>query len=134
MRGLILGRFALAIGVAAALSAGCSASQSPIATGTQGAVYPQRAGSTTSGDLLYVTADGTSYVLTYPQGQVVGTINSGASGACSDAQGDVYLTGGLIVAEFAHGATTPSRTVDRSGTVSGLCRRLRERGPCRNLF
>jgi len=65
--------------------------------------------------LMYVAGKGASYVLTYPQGTLVGTINQDASGACSDSSGNVYLVGNSV-SEYGHGATTPSRTLSLSST------------------
>lgn len=65
-----------------------------------------------NGDLLYVAGDdGRSYVLSYPDGSLVGTISGGAEGACSDAIGDVFLTQGDTVDEYSHGGTTPIKSL-----------------------
>jgi hypothetical protein len=71
-----------------------------------------------SGDLIYAAAIGKSYVLTYPQGKLVGTINVGAFDSCSDAAGNVFLAGDQIE-EFAHGATSPIATFSTPGSPSG---------------
>ena len=114
MNSLVLNRHPLAIGGAAAMLAGCGGSQPPI--GTPGAIahgsgYRSAASPASSGDLLYVAANGNSYILTYPKADLVGTIKGGAVGACSDSAGDVFLTQGLSVNEYAHGATSPSRSL-----------------------
>ena len=104
--------------------AGCGGSQPPIVA--PGAM-PQTSAITThadhsgswmlpeakGGDLLYVAAQGNSYVLTYPTGKLVGTINQGGNGACSDSSGNVYLVGNSV-SEYSHGATKPSRTLSLS--------------------
>jgi hypothetical protein len=109
-------RFALTI-VVAVLFAGCGG---PGQVGTGAAtskswILPGSSG----GDLIYVAADGTSYVLSYPKGKPMGTIQAGALDACSDSAGDVFLTVDDSVLEYAHGATTPSATLTLSGTTVG---------------
>ena len=107
--------------------AGCGGSQPAIrapgaTTRVLPATYADRGKSwsrTSSGDLIYVAADGESYVLTYPQGKLVGTIDHGAADACSDRAGNVFLTVDQGVDEFSHGATTPSATLSVPGTSWG---------------
>jgi hypothetical protein len=71
-----------------------------------------RQGKSGSGDLMYLSGLGNkSYVLAYPSGEFVGTINQTATAACADASGNVYLVGPNGVSEYAHGATQPSRTL-----------------------
>ena len=69
------------------------------------------------GALVYAGGDVSSYVLAYPSGKLVGTIPMVALGACSDANGNVFLTGAGRIAEFAHGGTTPIATYSIPGTV-----------------
>jgi hypothetical protein len=70
--------------------------------------------------LIYVPAEGGhSYVLSYPEGKLVGTINQTASGACADASGNVYLPGPKGVLVYSHGATTPSATLTLANAGSG---------------
>ncbi|MFZ0683287.1 MAG: hypothetical protein WAM84_10470, partial [Candidatus Cybelea sp.] len=65
------------------------------------------------GDLMYVAGlSGKSYVLSYPQGKLVGTIDVSAAGACSDSSGDVFLPVQDTVLEYTHGATVPSATLN----------------------
>jgi hypothetical protein len=121
------GRCALTSCVAAAMLAGCGGSQPAIrapgaTTRVLPATYADRGklwSRTSSGDLIYVAADGESYVLTYPQGKLVGTIDHGAADACSDRAGNVFLTVDQGVDEFSHGATTPSATLSVPGTSWG---------------
>jgi hypothetical protein len=54
---------------------------------------------------------GKSYVLSYPDGKLVGTIDQTANGACSDSSGNVFLPGVGGVSEYAHGATKPIATL-----------------------
>ena len=53
-------------------------------------------GKSGSGDLIYAAAMGKSYVLTYPQGKLVGTVSVGALDSCSDDAGNVFLAGDQI--------------------------------------
>ncbi|MGB8151526.1 MAG: hypothetical protein WCE97_10085 [Candidatus Cybelea sp.] len=75
-------------------------------------------GKSGSGDLIYAAAIGKSYVLTYPQGKLVGTISVGALDSCSDDAGNVFLAGDQIE-EFAHGGTSPIATFSTPGSPSG---------------
>ena len=116
-------RYALAIGLTAALLAGCGGSQPPI--GVPGAMLQSRVIATRAAhgkswmlpeakgqDLIYATGgcEGTC-ILSYPQGKLVGEISgyqgSGLSGDCSDGAGNVYISNNTEVVEFAHGGTTP---------------------------
>jgi hypothetical protein len=77
-------------------------------------------GKSASEDLIYVSAEGGhSYVLSYPEGKLVGTINQTANGACADASGNVYLPGPGGVLMYGHGATSPSATLSLSNAGSG---------------
>ena len=74
-------------------------------------------------DLLYV-ADGRDkgvYVLTYPQGKVVGMLTTGLAnpvGVCTDKLGNVWIanydTGTMV--EYAHGGSEPISSVQDPGT------------------
>jgi hypothetical protein len=114
-----LSRFVRGVFVAAAMLAGCGGSQpSAITMPAQPAVrqidQQRKSG---SGGLIYA-ASKPSYVLTYPQGKLVGTIKQGASDACSDSSGNVFLVGG-DVEEYLHGATSPSATFSPPGSAYG---------------
>src|ERR1700722_7599857 len=110
-------RYTLAA-IAALVLAGCGGAE-----GAPTSIVPQSLGNQGSslakhhqaGALMYVAGLGASYVLTYPQGNLAGTINQGASGACSDSAGSVYLVGNSV-SEYSHGATMPSRTLSLSST------------------
>jgi hypothetical protein len=102
------------------LMSGCGASQSTV-TLPKGSSAVPRAGQhvpSNSGDLIYAAAIGKSYVITYPQGKLVGTINAGAFDACSDDAGDVFLAAQQIE-EFAHGGTSPIATLSTPGSPIG---------------
>lgn len=117
------GSFAVAATVAAFMLAACGGSQPPI--GAPGAI-PQSAqhkGSESSGDLIYAPSQRTVNVLTYPDGEVVGsaTLAYTLFGSCSDTAGNVFVTGGSgqnlysNVYEFAHGGTVPIATLSDAG-------------------
>jgi hypothetical protein len=79
-------------------------------------------------DLLYVSAsDGSPnlLVLTYPQGQLIGgTVLDGIpDGVCSDKNGNVYVTAveSTSIYEFAHGDTTPYRTLVQPDYFTSGC-------------
>lgn len=74
-----------------------------------------------SATLLYVAdeATGDVDVYSYPKGQRVGTLTgfNTPSGLCSDKTGDVYVLngGGFTIDVFAHGGTSPIRTLSLPG-------------------
>ena len=115
------GRYALTSCAAAAMLAACGGSSQSAATIPQGSSTVGQAnqyGKSGSGDLIYAAAIGKSYVLTYPQGKLVGTINVGAADACSNNAGDVFLAGDQIE-EFAHGGTSPIASFTTPGSPFG---------------
>jgi hypothetical protein len=85
MKSLGHSRCALAMGAAAALLGGCGGSQPPIgASRSLGNQIAAQAKHGQAGALMYVAGLGaSSYILTYPRGKLIGTINLGARGACS---------------------------------------------------
>jgi hypothetical protein len=113
MKGSSLVGYALTLGIAAALPAGCGGAQSGVPA--QLAARPAGA-ATKSSTLLYVLqgahAASVEFV-TFPQGKPVGTLPTYGypTALCSDASGNVWVpfdTGGkVLVAEFAHGGTVP---------------------------
>ena len=112
--------------------AGCGGSQPSI--GTPGAM-PQTsalathagrgkswmARGTSSGDLLYATQEGSTYVFSYPTGALLTTLSNGGSAICSDSVGDVFITDDEIVYEYAHGATKPIATLALPGKFAQGC-------------
>ena len=118
-------RYAITIGAAAALLAGCGGSQPPIvASGamTRGRAPLQHA---TDSDLLYVV-DSTRgvYVYRYPSGEEVGLLKVNASaGLCSDKKGDVFVTDAVDVEVLAmSGSMAPasSKALAKSFCCSGV--------------
>jgi hypothetical protein len=107
-------RNAICIGVAAALLAGCS----PLFDSAQGDTVPAAMAknwvlpAAKSGDLLYVATGDNVYVLSYPQGKLVGSLGIGSSDLCSDKDGDVFVGSGYDVYEYAHGGTSPIQALE----------------------
>lgn len=109
----------LCVAVVAATFTGCEQAQGQISpsapqaisgnTGLARNISRHHAESKSQG-LLYVAADGTSYIFSYPKGKQKGAISEGAADACSDTRGDVFLTVSNTVYEYAHGTSTPSAT------------------------
>jgi len=91
-------------------------------TGMPGATAQARVHRATSGDLIYATgACGGTCVLSYPAGTVVQTLNVGLGGACADSAGNVYITGGSSLYEYAHGGATPINTFTVSEGEVNAC-------------
>ena len=126
-------RYALSSCVAAAMLSGCGGSQPPIviAPGAvpQSAAIPRAAHSRSwmapeaqSEDLIYVTHEYATdvSVYSYPTGMLVGSLSNpdNTIGDCVDKAGDVFIVNfdtpseqpGNVV-EYAHGGTTPIRTL-----------------------
>jgi hypothetical protein len=102
------------------LLAGCGGTPQTLATISQGSPAVRRAYLPTGGDLMYVSATGgQSYVLSYPDGKLVGTINQTAAGACADASGNVYLPGPTGVLVYSHGSTSPRETLSLANAGTG---------------
>lgn len=79
-------------------------------------------------DLLYVsvysfTYGSSVYVLDWPSLSLVGELNIGALGMCSDNRGNVYMTtgGGYDILEYAHGGKNPIKTLSDPNTYSYGC-------------
>jgi len=78
-------------------------------------------GAKKAASLLYVAdeATGDVYVYSYPSGKLEGTLTgfNAPSGMCSNKAGDVFILngGGTSVEVFAHGGSTPLRTLGLPG-------------------
>ena len=135
MKSLGLSRCASAMGAASALLAGCGGAQPP--TGAPGAspqghavaTHADRRGSwmlpAISTTLIYAVGgcDGIC-ILSYPKGTLVGAItgyDSESGGSCSDSAGNVYVSNGTEVVEFAHGGTAPSNEFTLPSSEAGGC-------------
>jgi hypothetical protein len=131
--------FALSIGAASALFAGCSAPAVPTVPpfamtrpdGAFSAPRTDRGASWMSADakskreLLYVSDGATNdvYVYDYPKGTEVGKLTgfNYPDGQCVDAQGNVYITNfeAGTVLEYAHGGASPIKTLETNGYPIG---------------
>ena len=129
-------RYALTVGVVAALLAGCSGSQLPV--GAPGAATQTAGIATHAGfgqswmrpgakrrDLLYVSSGSFVYVYSYPRGGKVGMLAgfSEPRGECADAAGNIFITdsGTFATYEFAHGGTTPIATLYGGYSLPSAC-------------
>jgi hypothetical protein len=115
--------FAFASSLMLALT-GCSASQTltPNTKQTSGLALARHLSSETS--LIYATGGcGGVCVLSYPDGQLVGKLSMGyaVNGACSDSVGNVFITNGSEVLEYAHGDSNPIQTLNLPGTSAMGC-------------
>jgi hypothetical protein len=140
--GIILSRYALGMGAAAALLAGCGGSQPLI--GAAGAMpqspeiatHAARGGSwmrreAARSDLLYVAQPqyGTVAIFSFPQGQPVGELAGfyGAANLCSDKHGDVWIMNPqyesyeTALYEYPHGGTTPISTLTDAVGAGQAC-------------
>jgi hypothetical protein len=134
MKSFGFGTYALSGGVAVALLAGCGSQ--PL-VGAPGAM-PQTSAIAThadlgklwmlprakSEDLIYATGGcGGACIFSYPDGNMIGTVNISGSvqGACSDTQGNVFITNDANVLEFAHGGTSPIATLSLPGSNATGC-------------
>lgn len=101
----------LSVCAAAAMLSGCGAAQLPIGAPSAPMAMPARRASGSSSELIYVATAKGVIILSYPEGQVVGSIpwSLPPSGLiCSDPNdGNVFIPEGTTVYEYAHGATTP---------------------------
>jgi hypothetical protein len=113
------------IALTLALLSGCSTSSIPWATSPGGSASSTRH-SASSGDLIYTSGytDGVGaqvYMLSYPQGQLVGSITQTTQGMCSDTNGNVWLLYRNAAIEYAHGGTTPIKTLHIPGAQTNAC-------------
>ena len=120
MKNLGLTRYVLAMGAFAALLAGCSGSQPPVAAPNTmrqsgiATVAAENRGAWMAPDakarnLLYVASGDIVDVYTYPEGKLIGSLGSFANpgGLCVNKAGDVFVPvfGDSKVYEYAHGGT-----------------------------
>jgi hypothetical protein len=110
---------AVCLSAAFLLMVGCGSSQR-----VQPGAVPQSARiqhgphkkSGSSGDLIYATGGcGGTCVLSYPQGKVVGALDTSGSSVCADTSGNVFIPDDNQVFEYAHGSTSPIATLSFSG-------------------
>lgn len=135
-------RFALPLSVAATMLSGCRGAQPtmPAAPAADASSFVAHRGyarswmraNASSQDLLYISSGfdgvGVVYVYTYPSGQLMGELTGFyfPQYECVDSAGDVFIpsvnesppTTGTIY-EYAHGGTTPIRTLSDIGEPGG---------------
>lgn len=116
MERLRLSRPVVGVSVAVAMLAGCGGAST---VSVPSAMTPTVARHATSsyGDLLYVSTNKKIVMVSYPSGTVVGTISWYTSNPtysiCSDPNtGNVFIPEGNLIYEYAHGATTPTATLN----------------------
>lgn len=118
---------ALCIVVAIASLAGCGGSHPPIgAPGPTGpaATMQARAHRATSGALIYMTGGcGGICVLSYPQGELIDSIHTTGilEGACSDSEGNIFVTNSTQMLEYQHGGISPIATLTLPGNDAFGC-------------
>ncbi len=118
--------YALTIGAASALLAGCGGAQPPI--GTLGPTSQSRADTTdsksraTKGTVIYASTSADAYVISYPKGEVIGTFKSPpAHSICSDTNGNVFFPVSQEVFEYPHGGTHQIAVLKDGNYVSYGC-------------
>lgn len=119
-----LGRYTLGV-IAALALAGCGSQLAPtggaqsLAPATHGKSW-MKPGTSSGGDLVYAASrHGVLYVVSYPQGELVGEVSlpvfGNSGGICSDANGDIFVPDVDEIVEYAHGGTQPIATLDDGG-------------------
>jgi hypothetical protein len=115
MRTLDFYRYAFGICATLAMLAGCGGSQnSMISQGLPSASQRVHRASGSNSELVYVVTSRAVIMVSYPQGQIVGSIPwYFANGIlCSDPNnGNVFLPEGGTIYEYAHGGTSPFATL-----------------------
>jgi hypothetical protein len=114
--------------VLGATLAGCGQAPSNLpGTASSAGVHSWMIPSAAKGDLMYVadTKDNVVDVYTYPAGKAAGTLTgfTGLAFMCTDTAGDVFIPSyGLAkIFEYAHGGTTPIRTLNDARALPYSC-------------
>ncbi len=114
-----LGRQALGVGLAVGFFAGCGGAPNTMPNQTLQAQSRAHRASGSSGELLYVTTRRVVYMLSYPEGKVVGSFHEGPHHGhfiCSDpSDGSVFITDAFLIRKFAHGGTQPIAVLHMPG-------------------
>jgi hypothetical protein len=64
------------------------------------------------GDLLYVATGDNVYVVSYPRGELVGSLKVSGNNVCADKNGNVFVpTISYTILEYPHGSIYPSQTL-----------------------
>jgi hypothetical protein len=136
MRSSLSVRYRFTALAAVVMLAGCSAaSQSPSTppVGMQQRLVPTSsharswmAPDAKKSDLLYISDEtGNVYVLSYPKGELKGTLTGipEPQGECVDKRGDVFVTtfSAEEILEYAHGGTSPIATLSNPGQEMEGC-------------
>jgi hypothetical protein len=117
-----IGRLGLTTAVIFAL-AGCGGAGTTVPQGATAQSRAHQVGKSwmlpgsASGDLLYVAGrKGAVYVISYPQGELVGEVSLPAAlnsgDLCSDGNGDIFVPDEDKIEEYAHGGTQPIAALD----------------------
>jgi hypothetical protein len=112
------------IGALAAFLSGCGDPHGSVAIPQTPESQAREHPAKNSGALIYATGScGGVCVIAYPGGQLVASIAlSGlVQGECSDTNGNVFVTDGTQVVEYAHGGTTPIKTLPIPGNYAMGC-------------
>ena len=75
---------------------------------------PQHRFNAKNGELLYTMGPGPSHIFTYPGGKLVASFDrtgNSLEGMCADRSGNVYVVESPTIYEYAHGGTTPIRSI-----------------------
>jgi hypothetical protein len=111
--------FVLATGIS-----GCAGNQSLVPAG-HNSVASWVKPAAKADELLYVSDYNLNevFVLSYSTGQLVGTLSgfNQPGGLCTDRSGDVFVTDGDRIVEYAHGASQPTTTFTYSGGAATSC-------------
>ena len=78
----------------------------------------------TGSDLVYATGGcGGACIFSLPDGSLVDSVSlpGGVGGDCSDTNGNVFITNGAHVLEYAHGGTEPIATLNLPGSDAAAC-------------
>jgi len=106
---------------AAALPAGCGGLQAPRSIPVVQLPDAQTPGlqapAAFNGTLIYAVGDESSFIFTFPHGKLVHRIPATGLSACSDHQGNVFVTQVESVAKYQHGAAKPVESYKFAGSV-----------------
>jgi hypothetical protein len=106
---------------AAAVPAGCGGLQAshgiPVVQMPYGQAPGPQAPAALNGTLIYAVGDESSFVFTFPHGKLVRNIAATGLSACSDHEGNVFVTQVESVAKYQHGATKPVESYKFAGSV-----------------
>lgn len=112
------------LGLCGIILTGCGGAQDGTVTPVTVGQSRMHQASGSSGDLLYVATRRTVYVISYPQGDIVGSFHEGGHyihDVCADPNdGTVFITDDQLIRKFPHGATRPSVVLHTPSTYIGF--------------